>query len=328
MKIRKLILLGVLFFGVACLVGMISCNSKTPEQKAQAALEKKGGMIVTMEVGMPEIEVGMPVEAVMPEIIDITATVLQNRLDMFGVKDAFVKVSDNNRIIASIPDVQDSERLHRLLMAPAKLEFWETYDLFEIKEYLQEVNDALDTTIFEFITFGSEGLQGPEIALCPVEDTMKINAILASETTKHILPRDVRFMWTAKPVSEGAPYYHLIALKTRPDGQAALYGDVITNAKVEHNNWSPEPVIDITMNEEGARLWQRLTRNNVGKTIGIVVDDKLYSYPRVMCEIDCGRSQIVGNYTDEEAADLANILQSGLLPCPVRIIDEQIIEPK
>ena len=317
MKTGKSILLGVLLSGLTCLIGMVSCDSQPSEQKAQAALEKKGGMVVTMEVAQPETA-------------EYIAAIHQARLEQFGAKKAFVKVTDDNRIIAIVPEVNDFARVRRLLQADGRWGIWETYELFEIKETLLQVNEALDTTIFDFITLGGPegGLHGPEVALRPLEDTAGINAVLASETAKHILPRDVRFMWTAKPVSEDAPYYYLIALKAMRDGQAALRGDVITKAKVAHNKWSPEPVIDFAMNEEGARAWHYLTRDNIGKSIAIVVDNQLYSYPKVMCEIEGGKSQIAGNFTEEEAADLANILNSGMLPCPVRIIDEQIIEPQ
>ena len=321
MKTRKLIFAGVLFSGLACLIGMVSCNSQPTEEQAQAALEKKGGMVVTTEVAQPEAT-----EAV--------AAVQRTRLDRFGAKKAFVKVTDDNEIIAIIPEVQEPERVRRLLQAAGRLGFWETYENSEVYPRLQQLNDVLlangDESLIgllnPFVTADGEAMRGPAVGLVHASDTTRLRAMLTSAEANDILQRDARFVWTAKPVREDAPYYHLIALKAMRNGRAALGGEVITAAKVEHNKWSPEPVIDLSMNAEGAKYWRFLTRDNVGKSIGIVVDGQLYSYPTVMCEIECGRSQITGNFTEEEAADLANMLSSGVMPCPVRIVEEQIIE--
>ncbi len=321
MKTRKLIFAGVLFSGLACLIGMVSCNSQPTEETARAAVEKKGGMVVTTEVAQPEAT-----EAV--------ATVQRTRLEQFGAKKAFVKVTDDNEIIAIIPDVKEPERVRRLLQAAGRLEFWETYENSEVYPRLQQLNDVLlangDESLIgllnPFVTADGEAMRGPAVGLVHASDTTRLRAMLTSAEANDILQRDARLVWSAKPVREDAPYYHLIALKAMRDGRAALGGEVITAAKVEHNKWSPEPVIDLSMNAEGAKCWQYLTRDNVGKSIGIVVDGQLYSYPTVMCEIECGRSQITGNFTEEEAADLANMLSSGVMPCPVRIVEEQIIE--
>lgn len=321
MKTRKLIFAGVLFSGLACLIGMVSCNSQPTEEQAQAALEKKGGMVVTTEVAQPEAT-----EAV--------AAVQRTRLEQFGAKKAYVKVNDENQIIAIIPEVQDPDRVRRLLQAAGRLEFWETYENSEVYPRLKQLNDVLlangDESLIgllnPFVTADGEAMRGPAVGLVHASDTTRLRAMLTSAEANDILQRDARLVWSAKPVREDAPYYHLIALKAMRDGRAALGGEVITAAKVEHNKWSPEPVIDLSMNAEGAKCWQYLTRDNVGKSIGIVVDGQLYSYPTVMCEIECGRSQITGNFTEEEAADLANMLSSGVMPCPVRIVEEQIIE--
>ena len=321
MKTRKLIFAGVLFSGLACLIGMVSCNSQPTEETARAAVEKKGGMVVTTEVAQPEAT-----EAV--------AAVQRTRLEQFGVKKAFVKVNDENQIIAIIPDVKEPERVRRLLQVAGRLEFWETYENSEVYPRLQQLNDVLlangDESLIgllnPFVTADGEVMRGPAVGLVHASDTTRLRAMFTSAEATDILQRDARLVWSAKPVREDAPYYHLIALKAMRDGRAALGGEVITAAKVEHNKWSPEPVIDLSMNAEGAKCWQYLTRDNVGKSIGIVVDGQLYSYPTVMCEIECGRSQITGNFTEEEAADLANMLSSGVMPCPVCIIEEQIIE--
>ena len=178
------------------------------------------------------------------------------------------------------------------------------------------------------LTANGEAMSGPAVGLVHEADTARVMELLTCETAKSLLPTDVRFVWSAKPEREDAPYYPLIALKAMRNGRAALEGDIITGAKATHNKWSPEPVIDLEMNQEGARCWQHLTRDNIGKSIAIVVNGLVYSYPRVMCEIECGKSQITGNFTEEEASDMANLLKSGIMPCPVRIVNEQLIEPQ
>lgn len=339
MKTRKSIFAGVLFSGLACLIGMVSCNSQPTEETARAAVEKKGGMVVTLAPDFTGIKAGLNLyelsqEEAEQKAITNSCNVLRTRLEQFGAKKAFVKVADENQIIAIIPDVQEPERVRRLLQAAGRLGFWETYENSEVYPRLQQLNDVLlangDESLIgllnPFVTADGEAMRGPAVGLVHASDTTRLRAMLTSAEANDILQRDARFVWSAKPVREDAPYYHLIALKAMRNGRAALGGEVITAAKVEHNKWSPEPVIDLSMNAEGARCWQYLTRDNVGKSIGIVVDGQLYSYPTVMCEIECGRSQITGNFTEEEAADLANMLNSGVMPCPVRIVEEQIIE--
>ena len=337
METRKSILLGVLFSGLACLFGMPSCTHLPDEEQTRAALEKKGGMVMTLETDMPE------------DAAQIGA-ILQTRLDRFGAKKAFVKVSDENQIIALIPNVQEPERIRQLMQAEGRLEFWETYELYELLSYLKQINRALptlplDETIEDirvaeykqqnplfgllnaYITPDGQAMSGPAVGVVHYTDTARVMEMLTCEVAKQVLPPAVRFKWTVRPTDEEERLYTLVALKAMRDGSATLRGDVITEAKVAHNKWSPEPVIDITMNKEGTRCWRYMTMENIGKSIGIVVDGRLYSYPRVMCEIDGGKSQITGNFTEEEAADLANMLNSGVLPHPVRIIEEQMIEP-
>lgn len=339
MKTRKSIFAGVLFSGLACLIGMVSCNSQPTEETARTAVEKKGGMVVTLAPDLTGIKAGLNLyelsqEEAEQKAITNSCNVLRTRLEQFGAKKAFVKVNDENQIIAIIPEVQEPERVRRLLQANGRLGFWETYENSEVYPRLKQLNDVLlangDESLIgllnPFVTADGEAMRGPAVGLVHASDTTRLRAMLTSAEANDILQRDARFVWSAKPVREDAPYYHLVALKAMRNGRAALGGEVITAAKVEHNKWSPEPVIDLSMNAEGAKCWQYLTRDNVGKSIGIVVDGQLYSYPTVMCEIECGRSQITGNFTEEEAADLANLLNSGVMPCPVRIVEEQIIE--
>ena len=162
-----------------------------------------------------------------------------------------------------------------------------------------------------------------------VRDTAAVNKIIYSQTAKHVLPSDLKLLWSAKPAAlQGAKnIYELYALKiTTPNGRAPLEGNAITDAKDEFDQFS-NPVVSMTMNTEGAHKWAQLTKANVGKAIAIVLDGVVYSAPRVNGEIDGGNSQISGNFTIEETKDLANTLKSGRMPAPAHIVQEEIVGP-
>jgi SecD/SecF fusion protein len=177
---------------------------------------------------------------------------------------------------------------------------------------------------------------GPVVGMVYARDTAKVNVFLNNEQVRNSLPADLRLMWTVKPMELGvnkktgkeeeAPY-QLIAIKvTSHDGRAPLEGDVITRANAEA---SPKGGFEVSMsmNGEGSRTWARLTRSNIKKSIAIVLDGYVYSFPTVQDEIAGGRSSITGNFTVEEAQDLANILKSGKLPAPARIVEDNVVGP-
>ncbi len=173
-------------------------------------------------------------------------------------------------------------------------------------------------------------LEGSVVGMAHYSDTSKVNAFLNMEKVKAVFPRDVLFRWHVKPpkYDESKSIYELHVLKiTGRDGQAPLDGDVITDARSEFDQNSGNAEVTMTMNPDGAKTWARLTKNNVGNFIAIVLDDYVYSAPRVNGEIPGGRSSITGDFTVTEAKDLANILKSGKLPAPARIIEEEIVGP-
>ncbi len=144
--------------------------------------------------------------------------------------------------------------------------------------------------------------------------------------------REVKFLWSAKPVSEGSNTFDLYAIKIEDFDRntslpkAKLDGSVITDARQDFGNNSGNE-ISMTMNAEGAQAWKNITRDNIGKCVAIVLDDQVYSAPRVNDEIAGGRSSITGDFTLEEAKDLANILKSGKLPAPAKIVQEAVVGP-
>lgn len=167
--------------------------------------------------------------------------------------------------------------------------------------------------------------QGPVIGFAAIKDTAKVNAYM--RMAQNVFPRDLKTLWTVKPGKDQADVLQLIALKvTSRDGTPPLMGDVVVDAR---QDYSPTGQVEISMsmNTEGARIWKRLTADNIGKSIAIVLDEYVYSFPTVNDEIPNGRSSITGNFSVEEAKDLANILKAGKLPAPARIIQEEVVGP-
>lgn len=163
-----------------------------------------------------------------------------------------------------------------------------------------------------------------------VRDTAAINKIITSDVAKQVLPSDVKLLWGAKPADglSTKNVFELYAIKvTQSNGRAPLEGDVITDASDQFNNVTGAPEVSMTMNSDGARRWAALTKANVGKAIAIVLDNVVYSAPRVNGEIPGGQSSITGNFTIEDTKDLANTLKSGRMPAPARIVQEDIVGP-
>ena len=178
------------------------------------------------------------------------------------------------------------------------------------------------------LNYSGQMFRGPVIGTTVYTDTAAVNSMLSSQAAKQILPRDLKVCWTVKPIDEHETMYQLIALKqVNRDGRASLEGDVITDARADFSQTSAYANVSMSMNAEGAKAWARITRENIGKSIAIVLDGYVYSYPTVQNEIAGGNSQITGNFTVEEAKDLANTLKSGKMPAPARIIQEDVVGP-
>jgi len=188
-------------------------------------------------------------------------------------------------------------------------------------------NNPLFAILNPAINQAGQAYRGPVVGTVHYTDTAKVNAMLNSQIAKAVLPRDARFYWTVKAIDEANAYYQLVALKAQRDGRASLEGDVITDARADFSQISAYANVSMSMNAEGAKTWQRLTKDNIGKSVAIVLDGYVYSFPTVQSEIAGGNSQITGNFTVEEAKDLANTLKSGKMPAPARIIEESVVGP-
>ena len=282
--------------------------------------------------------------------IDNSFNVLRNRIDRFGVTQPNIqRIENSGKILIELPGVKDPERVRKLLQGTASLEFWPTFQGNEINL------NAVDARVAEVLANLSEGTEPDSLSaeqlaakehpllsiLAPSGwnnaclgfaqgvDTVTVNRYLAM--AEDVLPQGFKGMWTVKPseYATGANLYELVAIKaTSRDGKAPLDGSAVTDARVEFNQTNGgAPSVSMSMNAEGASTWARLTKDNIGKQIAIVLDGLVYSYPNVQNEITGGNSQITGNFDTQEAEDLANVLKSGKLPAPATIIQEQVVGP-
>lgn len=168
--------------------------------------------------------------------------------------------------------------------------------------------------------------RGSACGMSSIRDTAKVNAYFARPEVKAMLPSNIKFLWESKTIGESGEVVMLHAIKSGMNGGAQLEGDKIVDARRDVGQGG-DVEVSMTMNAEGATKWRNLTKANVGKSIAIVLDDVVYSSPNVQNEIPNGRSSISGNFTSEEAGDLANILKAGKLPAPTKITSESVVGP-
>ena len=172
---------------------------------------------------------------------------------------------------------------------------------------------------------GAQG--GCMVAMAQAIDTAEINSLLNSQVAKQIFPADLSLKWGVKAYDKAGKIFSLYAIRTTgPNGRAPLEGEVVTDAKDEFDQYG-NPIVTMKMNTEGARKWAALTEANVNHCVAVVLDNLVYSAPNVMNKIDGGNTQISGNFTTTETKDLANVLQSGKMPAPASIIQEDIVGP-
>ena len=180
-------------------------------------------------------------------------------------------------------------------------------------------------SVLQFATGG----YGCVVGYANYKDTAEVNKLLAMKEAQTLLPKELRLKWGVKAADfdTSGQIFELYAIKsTERNGKAPLEGDVVTDARDEFDNFG-KPSVSMSMNTDGARRWATLTKNNIGKAIAIVLDGYVYSAPNVNGEITGGNSQITGNFTPEVTKDLANVLKSGKMPAPARIVQEDIVGP-
>ncbi len=289
--------------------------------------------------------------------IDQTFDVLRKRIDRFGVSSPTIQKYGSNRILVELPGVKDSDRVRKLLRGTAQLEFWPTYPIKDAFQYVEKANEevrkingiVVDTTkkdtsitdeqkrekfkkenpLFAKLAFPNfEGMKGnePIVGYALISDTSDVNKMLALPEVQNVLPDDIRFMWTAKPEAVASQYLTLISIKTNRDNKAPLDGSTVVEARQDFDPQNRNmPIVSMSMNVEGAKKWKKMTTDYLNKSVAVVLDGLVYSYPTVNSVIPNGQSQISGNFTIEEAKDLATILTSGKMEAPARIEGEEIV---
>jgi SecD/SecF fusion protein len=194
-------------------------------------------------------------------------------------------------------------------------------------------DNPLFSVLIPYVTQKGELIPGSVFGQVHYKDTTKVNQYLKLGVQRNLFPRNFKYFWSAIPIQntttkKPTDYFEIHAIKvTSRDGRAPLSGDAITQAQNSFNQNTAEAYVSMDMNAEGTRIWARLTRENVGKIIAVVMDNYVYSNPRVNEEIPTGSSQISGNFSAKEAEDLANLLKSGTMPAPCKIIQEEVIGP-
>jgi SecD/SecF fusion protein len=270
-------------------------------------------------------------------------------------------------ITVELPGVQDAERVRKLLQASAHLQFWEVYNISEISKNIEDADKALsqyisgvpldtaksvnDTAkgkvdsskilanahplanVIHFIgpqqDKSGKPQYSPAIANIELKDTSKVNEYLNLDIVKNNFPANLKFLYGLQEKDEKSnrKYFQLYAIKTIPGvDRAKLEGDGVEDSRADYDEHG-RPAIKMQMTPTGSRTWAKMTTDNVNKPIAIVLDDVVYSAPNVIGPIEGGNSEISGNFSVDEAQDLANILKIGKIDAPAKIVQEQIVGP-
>lgn len=296
--------------------------------------------------------------------IDAAINVLKTRIDRFGVVAPNVqRIEGQGRILVELPGVTEPQRVRELLQRSANLQFWRTYTYDEIASDLVDANNRLtamangkdltpaDTTttaadstaVQKPATGGVENVlfsklnitnRGTIVGYARRADLDKIDEMLEEAQKQKMIREDLMLLWGNSPIKDPqtgkeTDIYELYAIRGNRNALPDLGGEVVTSARSEVRNdlGQNRPVVTMTMNDEGARKWARLTGDNIGRNIAIVLDGVVYSAPNVNSEITGGRSEISGHFTVDETTDLANVLNSGRMEASVEIEQESVVGP-
>lgn len=248
---------------------------------------------------------------------------LLKELQLNPVKKDTTNAGGSNMTAAADSTKKNQDLLNLINKDTAKTEAATTRSQFNLQNPLFGVlNPRVDQQ--------GQPLRSCMVGLAAVTDTAKVNAYLRMNQVKALFPRDVRFLWSQNPYKYDPTktMYELHAIKvTTRDGRAPMAGDVITSARTSSGVTGSEVKVDFGMSAEGAKTWARLTRENINRCIAVVLDGYVRSYPNVMNEITGGSTEITGDFTIDEATDLANILKSGKMPAPAKIVSDSVVGP-
>ena len=269
--------------------------------------------------------------------VNTSATnVLRNRIDAFGVVSPNIQVlqGKQGQILMELPGVKEHERVRDLLQRSANLEFYEMYNLNELTEGLRKAYEAQGGALAGLLS--PSQYNSPMIGYARAKDKDAVMAIFNSPEVKAALPNNLKLAWSNKAlkpdqVGGAKDIFTLVALRTDIDPETheqrpRMNGDNIVDANTDFDAMRGQTV-NMRMNPEGARQWAAVTRANVGKPVAIVLDDVVYSYPTINTVIEGGSSEITGDFTVQEAQDLANVLKSGKMTARVSIISDMVVGP-
>ncbi len=319
--------------------------------------------------------------------VDNSFNVLRSRIDRFGVVQPNIQRLDlAGRILIEMPGIKEPERVRKLLQGSADLEFWETFELSEIINSIDAVNqmardmahlnekESTDTTtvaaktdsvaapvnsidsllaksvvdssnvdaraewmrenpLYAILELNMDRnsrqiIPGATIGYAHKKDTAKIAEYFRLAKQKRIVPQGLNPRWSVAPNKKREDIFELFAINCkRKDAKAPLGGSVIVDAKDDFEQFSSKAKVSMEMNQEGSATWARLTKENIGRCVAVVLDGYVYSCPRVNQEITGGRSEITGDFSPQEAKDLANVLKSGKMPAPAHIVQEDVVGP-
>ncbi len=280
--------------------------------------------------------------------------IIRDRVDRYGVTEPSIQRQGSRRVIVELPGIDDAERIRKLLKGTARLEFRLMMEPSELVRSLQRIIEyyevAPDSTapllagadstfdVNDLLDQGDTGsgnklldvMQpvGSEVTFGRVteQDTAAVNMLLKDPRVRDFLPVGTTLLYTSSPygtTEDGVEVYDLLGVRM----EVELGGEVITDARVEFDQFTNAPQVTMVMNSEGSRTWARLTGANVDKRVAIVMDGVVYSYPNVLQRITGGRSNITGLESRDEATDIVTVLKSGALPAPVEIVEERTVGP-
>ncbi len=277
--------------------------------------------------------------------VSSSTNVLRNRIDQFGVVSPNIQeLEKDGQILLELPGVKEHDRVRELLKSSANLEFYETMPLSDFQAQLAQLDGTLraDTTgngrgLFDYFLQVGNPYNAIVVGSTTAANRAAIDSIVASPAARRLLPNNLRLAWEVKPETiettdtltgrkRRIDLYTLVALKTA-NGKPALSGDVVTAASSEFDQMQGGNYVAMTMKPDAARQWARITAANIEKQVAIVLDNQVYSAPRVNSVIEGGRSTITGQFTTDEAKDLANVLKSGKMAAKVDIISDTVIGP-
>lgn len=313
------------------------------------ALDPTGDLSVVFKDQVKRGEKADAVEAALKQEVkdrvSSSTNVLRSRIDQFGVVAPNIQeLEKDGQILLELPGVKEHDRVRELLKSSANLEFYETMTMNEWQGAMAQLDAALraDSTSngmglsAYFLQMGNQ-YNPIVVGTSTAANRAAIDSIMASPLAKRYLPGNLKLAWEVKPQTaeftdtitgkkRSIDLYTLVALKTS-NGKAALSGDVVTSATSDFDNMQGGNYVSMNMKPDAARQWARITAANLEKQVAIVLDDQVYSAPRVNSVIEGGRSSITGQFTTDEAKDLANVLKSGKMAAKVDIISDTVIGP-